>query len=70
MVNYSQHQINTMSTDLHMFGHYSINMNSKRMHMKFLKLILGVERNYPFLKLILRVERNCPTLCVLGETGE
>ena len=38
----SQHQINTMSTDLHMFGKYSININSKRMHLKFLKLIVGV----------------------------
>ena len=54
---YSQHQINTMSTDPHMFGHYSINMNSERMHLKFLKLVL-------------RVKRNCPSLCVLGETGE
>ena len=49
---YSQHQINTMSTDPHMFGHYSIHMNSERMHLKFLKLILGVKRN-------------CPSLCVL-----
>ena len=40
-----------------MFGHYSINMNSERMHLKFLKLILGVKRN-------------CPSLSVLGETGE
>ena len=54
---YSQHQINTMSTDPHIFGHYSINKNSERMHLKFLKLILGVKRN-------------CPSLCVLGQTGE
>ena len=54
---YSQHQINTKSTDPHMFGHYSINMNSETMHLKFLKLILGVKRN-------------CPSLCVLEETGE
>ena len=54
---FSQHQINTMSTDPYMFGHYSINMNSKRMHLKFLKLILGVKRN-------------CSSLCVLGKTGE
>ena len=54
---YSQHQINTISTDPHMFGHYSINMNSERMHLKFLKLILGVKRN-------------CSSLCVLGKTGE
>ena len=32
-------------------------MNSERMDLKFLKLILGVKRN-------------CPSLCVLGETGE
>ena len=54
---FSQHQINTMSTDSHMFRHYSIHMNSERIHLKFLKLILGVKRN-------------CPSLCVLGETGE
>ena len=46
-----------MSTDPHRFGHYSINMNSERIHLKFLKLILGVKRN-------------CPSLRVLGETGE
>ena len=54
---FSQHQINAMSTNPHMFGHYSINMNSERMHLKFLKHIPGVKRN-------------CPSLCVLGETGE
>ena len=32
-------------------------MNSERMHLTFLKLILGVKRN-------------CPSLCVLGKTGE
>ena len=54
---FSQHQINTMPTDPHMSGHYSINMNLERMHLKFLKFILGVKRN-------------CPYLCVLEETGE
>ena len=54
---FSQHQINTVSTNPHMFGHYSVNMNSERIHLKFLKLTLGVKRNYLF-------------LCVLGETGE
>ena len=51
---FSQHQINTMSTDPHMFGHGSVNMNPERIHLKFLKLILGVRSN-------------CPSLCVLGE---
>ena len=54
---FSQHQINTMSTNPHMSGHYSTNMNSERIYLKFLKLILGVKRN-------------CPSLCVLSETGE
>ena len=54
---FSQHQINTMSTNPHIFGHYSLNMNSERMHLKFLKRILGVKRN-------------CPSLCVMGENGE
>ena len=54
---FPQHQLNTMSTNPHMFGHYSINMNSERIHLKFLKLIPGVKRN-------------CPFLFVLGETGE
>ena len=54
---FPQHQINTMSTNPHMFGHYSINMNSEIMHPKFLKLIPGVKRNFP-------------SLCALGETGE
>ena len=53
----TQHQLKTISNDSQELGFYMVNANSETVHLKFLKIVMGLKRN-------------TPSMAVLGDSGQ
>ena len=53
----TQHQLKTISNDSQELGFYMVNANSETVHLKFLKIVMGLKRN-------------ARSMAVLGDSGQ